>query len=124
MNRNLLLGGLVLLLLCGCAGRQAARAPPAPQPSVNQPGLQIGDSDIAPVPEQNESDILSVEDVVPPDNGSGTAMDGSNASGALNGTGAMNGTNLSSALPDDSDLSLANSTNEDLISQEDVVEPG
>lgn len=114
MNRSLILGGLALLLLLGCAGRPGYQAPAQPSPASS--GMQIGDSDIAPQPTVNESDTLSNEPVVPPDNGS-TAEAG-------NSTPANGSQNLSAgSFPNDSDLLVDNTTNEDLISQQDVVEP-
>ncbi len=101
--RNLaLLGLLAMLVAFGCAGKSYQ----APSGSGQPPAIAVGDSDIAPHPSQSESDTLSSEDVVPADNSTA-------AVGAGNGT----------ALPDDSDLLVSNSTNEDLISQEDVVGP-
>ncbi len=113
MNRSLILGGLALLLLLGCAGRPGYQAPAQPSGSpAGSSGMQIGDSDISPQPTVNESDTLSNEPVAPADNGTAAA----------NATPANVSQNLT-ALPNDSDLLVDNTTNEDLISQQDVVEP-
>ncbi len=105
--RNLaLLGLLAMLVAFGCAGKSYQAPSGAPSGSGQPPAIAVGDSDIAPQPSQSESDTLSSEDVVPADNASASVTAG-------NGT----------ALPEDSDLLVSNSTNEDLISQEDVVGP-
>ncbi len=114
MNRNLMLGGLALLLLFGCAGQQNYQAPAPPQGSPSGGSqIQVGDSDIAPAPTVNESDTLSNEQVVPPENGTGNASAEGNATANV----------TAGTLPSDSDLIVENTTNEDLISQQDVVEP-
>ncbi len=121
MNRTLILGSLALLLLFGCAGQQSQANPPSAPTGVSAGGgsqIKVGDSDISPEPTVNESDTLSNEPVAPADNG--TAMAG-NETAVANQTTAPQG-NVS-ALPDDSDLIVENTTNEDLISQQDVVEP-
>jgi hypothetical protein len=112
MSRNLLiLSALLLLVGFGCAGR--GYNAPAHPPSAGQQ-LQVGDSDIAPQQPPSENDTISNEEVIPPDNSSVAA--GANPSANVSaGSG--------SALPDDSDLLVSNETNEDLISQEDVVGP-
>ncbi len=104
MRNLVLLGLLAMLVAFGCAGKSYQA--PAPSGSAQPPAIAVGDSDIAPQPSQTENDTLSSEDVVPADNASPSVTAG-------NGT----------ALPDDSDLLVSNSTNEDLISQEDVVGP-
>lgn len=106
MRNLVLLGLLAMLLAFGCAGK-SYQAPAAPGGSGQPPAIAVGDSDIAPQPSHSESDSLSSEDVVPVDNST------TPSAGPGNGT----------ALPDASDLLVSNETNEDLISQEDVVGP-
>ncbi len=120
MSRTLILGTMALLLLFGCAGQQGQANPPGAPTGVSAGGgsqIQVGDSDISPEPTVNESDTLSNEPVASPDNGTAMAGNGTNQTAAQQG-------NLSAgSLPDDSDLIVENTTNEDLISQQDVVEP-
>ncbi|MEW6723221.1 MAG: hypothetical protein AB1324_08205 [Candidatus Micrarchaeota archaeon] len=61
------IGGLMVLLLFGCAGRtQSPPAPAAPQsPPVAEPSSGVGDSDLS-MDEGEDGDILPPEDVLPP----------------------------------------------------------
>lgn len=110
----LILLGLASLLALGCvaSNQNPAQAPAAPANASGAPAQTaassgVGDADITPAPLQNDSDLISQEPVIPPDN----------STSSVNVTGSV--TNLT-----DSDLDTNVTQEQDLISESDVVEPG
>ncbi len=110
-NRYLLAGLAVLLILVfGCAGGgPSTRTQPA-QPSV-QSNVQLGDADITPQPAPSDNITLSDEGVPGPDNSTDV------------GTMAPPGNVSAGSMPSDQDLALYNQSDQDLISQEDIIQP-
>jgi hypothetical protein len=105
-------GGLVVLLLFGCASpNESANQQPTPP---KQPGGDIGDSDIS-SPEPDELDDLLPEDdlLIPPLNDS----DDANTSVNQSGSGS------SDLKIDVSDLFVDEGSDIDYISEGDIIEP-
>jgi hypothetical protein len=106
-SRLFILGGLAVLMLFGCTGAKT---------QAKQPAGNIGDSDIAPAQAQNE-DVLPSDDLVPPpfeDNATNTTS-------MENGNQTL--THDISKL-DLTDVSVDTGEDPELISTEDIVEPG
>ena len=99
MSRNLLIGGVLLLLLLGCIGARAqVKAPVAKTPAV-------GDGDVSPTTVTDDGNLLSdsavvsSDDVVPPSYGGASA-----------------------AQITSDDLDLSTDSDDDLISSSDVID--
>ena len=111
-----------VILISGCIGAQRSGSgsqignhPLAP--ATPKAGGSLGDSEISPASQPNDDPVLSDEDVIPPsDEGAVLPQDG------LAGQTGEAGSDT--ILLTDSDIAVSDIPEADLISLEDVVEPG
>jgi len=109
-----------VILATGCIGAQRAGAgnqngvhpPPA---ATQDAGSGLGDQEISPAAAANDAPVLSDEDVIPPSD------DAVQPSEGLSGGTAPSG---DAVLLTDSDIAVTDIPEGDLISLEDVIEPG
>lgn len=111
-----------VMLVFGCIGGQKTQTgglkDSHPISTGNQvAGGSLGDSEISPATPESDDQVLSEEDVIPPsDEGAVTKEDGLSGQSGESGRDPI--------LLTDSDILVTDIPEGDLISLEDVVEPG